>query len=143
MSHDEGDALAAACRDNPADAALRGVYADWLEEHGRPALAEYLRGRPERLRGLAVAAAEAYHRHVRPLYRSARGEVVYGRGGQEGRDGAAYAKAWHRRYGPARWLNAGVRIDADAAGLPAGLVLENYRGREVARLPVPAEGGPP
>ncbi len=44
---DEG--LLLAIWQNPGDAALRLIYADWLEEHGHPERAEYVRLRPENL----------------------------------------------------------------------------------------------
>jgi uncharacterized protein (TIGR02996 family) len=39
----EGDALLRAILDSPEDDAPRLVYADWLEEHGEPARAEFIR----------------------------------------------------------------------------------------------------
>jgi uncharacterized protein (TIGR02996 family) len=42
-------ALLDAMRDDPDDAILRLVYADWLEENGQPERAEFIRLRTERL----------------------------------------------------------------------------------------------
>ena len=37
------DALLQAVRENPGDGSLRLVYADWLEDHGQPERAEFIR----------------------------------------------------------------------------------------------------
>jgi len=86
----------------------------------------------------AVEAAKVYHSLVKKLYQSALGSIQYGLGGQVGEDWGVYSKKWHGRYGPARWRNAGVRIEGYARD--ANLILYNYRGTEVARLPFPAPG---
>src|SRR5688500_15526834 len=39
----EGDSVYRAVLDNPEDDAPRLVYADWLDEHGRPERAEFIR----------------------------------------------------------------------------------------------------
>jgi uncharacterized protein (TIGR02996 family) len=46
----EQDALLAAVLDAPDDDAPRLVYADWLEEHGQPERAEFIRAQVERAR---------------------------------------------------------------------------------------------
>jgi uncharacterized protein (TIGR02996 family) len=92
--------------------------------------AEYLR----RLRVRAMTMGETYHREVRALYRSKYAEVVYGRGGSEIEDRERYSKKWHRQYGPARCCCAGARLDSETA--PTCVILENFRGTEVARLPL-------
>src|SRR5262245_29077001 len=43
MSRESEDALLQAVIDNPDDDAVRLVYADWLEEHGQPARAAFIR----------------------------------------------------------------------------------------------------
>lgn len=43
VTHDDEHALLEALRRDPADDAMRAVYADWLEENGRRARAEFLR----------------------------------------------------------------------------------------------------
>lgn len=44
MSESIEPQLLAALRDAPADEATRGVYADWLEQHGYEPLARFVRG---------------------------------------------------------------------------------------------------
>lgn len=85
-------------------------------------------------RARAVALAEQYHREVARLYQSSRASVAYGRGGQEDTSREEYSKGWHNRYGPARWRNAGARLDDEAR--PTCVIIENYRGTEVVRLPL-------
>jgi hypothetical protein len=87
-----------------------------------------------RLRQLAVATGLRYHRTTRALYRSKHATVVYGRGGEEEVDWQTYSKTYHSRYGPARWCNAGARLDNEER--PTAVLLENWRGTEVARIPI-------
>jgi hypothetical protein len=91
----------------------------------------YLHLQNQRRQDFVVALGEAYHRRVQTLYQSERAQVVYGKGGQDAVDYDAYA----RSYGyPARWKNAGARIEGQAGAW--FVVLETYRGTEVARIPV-------
>jgi uncharacterized protein (TIGR02996 family) len=88
----------------------------------------------ERLHDLAVELGERYHRDVRSLYQSRYAGVAYGRGGQEEADRDRYSKTWHDRYGPARCRLAGARLDSEER--PTCVILESWRGTEVARLPL-------
>src|SRR5579885_1332261 len=63
MSPDE-QALLAAVAANPADDLPRLVYADWLEEHGRPTRAEFIRLQCETAR-LEAARDEVRPHHAR------------------------------------------------------------------------------
>lgn len=75
----------------------------------------------------AIEAAWAYHRNVKPLFRSKRGTILWGNGGQDGADWDAY-----NNNHPARWKNAGVWVSY-ATGEPVA-ILENYRGTRVAEI---------
>ncbi len=92
-----------------------------------------------KLRDKAVAIGKRYHETHAPLYQSKRGEVVYGRGGQVGYDGDAYSKAYNWRYGGASWKNAGARLDTED-GTPTCVIVENWRGTEIARVPLAPHG---
>lgn len=82
----------------------------------------------------AVAMGEDYHRRVKSLYQSKYACVLYGRGGREVIDRDRYSKGWHNSYGPARCRCAGARLDDEEN--PMCVILENWRGTEVARLPL-------
>lgn len=90
----------------------------------RPALSKKgtVRWPAEERRALCSWARSKYPRLVRSKYAS----VVWGRGGRWEDYGATF---WPRGSG---WHNAGVRIVAGE------VVVENYRRREVARLPLAA-----
>jgi uncharacterized protein (TIGR02996 family) len=84
----------------------------------------------ERWRRRALAAAWEYHRSEHPLFRSQRATIIYGRGGREEYDypyKGSY-KTWR-----ATWKNAGARLDSEDR--PTTVIIENSRGRVVARLP--------
>lgn len=66
------------------------------------------------------------------LYRSKYAKVVYGRGGQE--EISFHYKGSFKTWA-ARWRNAGARLDNETK--PTCVIVENYMGREVARLPLP------
>lgn len=89
----------------------------------------------KKLKKLAVLMGEQYHRTTARLYASKYGGVLYGRGGQEISDDSRYSKSWHRSYGNATCRCGGARLDSE--GDPRWVILENYRGTEVARLPLP------
>jgi uncharacterized protein (TIGR02996 family) len=86
----------------------------------------------DKMKGLAVKMAEDYHKSVRSLYRSSRASVAYGRGGQEQSE-YVYGGAWKGR--PARWQNAGARLDNEDR--PTHVIIENHLGNVVDRLPLP------
>lgn len=83
-----------------------------------------------RWKKLAMEQAVDYHRNVKPLYVSSRAWVEYGRGGNEHHE-YPYRGAYKSR--PAKWRNAGVRLDNEET--PAFVILENHLGNQVARLP--------
>jgi hypothetical protein len=85
----------------------------------------------------AVAIGIAYHLYEKPLYASKRASVVYGYGGQEGEDRDAYSKAYRSKFGGAKWRNAGARLDNEER--PTMVILENYLGMVVARVPFKLE----
>lgn len=92
----------------------------------------YLPGRIARLqeekrKAFALAVGEAYHSRIADLYKSARASVIYGKGGTDGVDNNAYAKSYGH---PARWKDAGARIEDGV------IILEDYKGKEVARVSV-------
>lgn len=89
------------------------------------------------LEDLAVAVGRAYHAHCVRLYQSKYASVLYGRGGQETSDRDRYSKGWHNSFGPATCCNGGARILTDENGKDVAIVLENHRGTEKARLPMP------
>lgn len=89
----------------------------------------------EKRKSLALSLALSYHKRVSALHQSKHASTEYGIGGRECTDWDLYSKAWHRRYGPANYRNSGARIVGYAQS--ARVVLENYRGTEVARLPLP------
>jgi len=160
------EAFEAAILTAPGDHTPRLVYADWLEEHDEPESAAYLRASVRRLiaraeeakrkakeareqkyqdarREVALAVGQAYHARIEDLYQSKRGEVVYGRGGQEVVDWDAYGKRGYRnpntgRKQPAKYRQAGARVVGYARS--GRVVLENHRGTEKARLPLPPQG---
>jgi hypothetical protein len=74
---------------------------------------------------VAVEIAQRFHRFVKRLYQSTKGEIRYGNGGHQN-------KTWRRRF-PTVWKDGGCWIDYDE-GL---LVLENHRGEVVSRLWLP------
>jgi hypothetical protein len=80
--------------------------------------------------------AEKYHVEVQALYRSRHAGICYGKGGQVIRDNESYSRGYHRRYGPVCCLAAGVRLDDEVN--PSCVIIENYRGKEIVRLPWPA-----
>jgi uncharacterized protein (TIGR02996 family) len=57
------DALLRAIIENPADDAPRLVYADWLDEHGDPARAEFIRLQVE-LAGIVLGTQAAFARYT-------------------------------------------------------------------------------
>lgn len=78
----------------------------------------------------AVKMGYAYHDDVKPLFKSKYATIDYGRGGLEEKSfpyKGSY-KSW-----AARWKNAGARLDNEDH--PKFVILENYLGNEVARLP--------
>lgn len=89
----------------------------------------------DKLKKQAISMGRQYHRTVKKLYTSSRADVVYGNGGKEGYDAEAYSKTYNRRYGGAKYKNAGARLDNEEK--PTCIILENFRGIEVARLPLP------
>jgi hypothetical protein len=82
----------------------------------------------------ATLIGEDYHEKVAPLYRSKYAEVLYGRGGQEMSSRERYSKKYHNRFGPATCLAGGARLDNEIN--PTCVILESYRGTEVARIPL-------
>lgn len=88
-----------------------------------------------KLKSLAVGMAERYHRGVKSLYRSSRACVEYGHGGREDTN-YCYRGAWKGT--PARWRNAGARLDNEVK--PTAVIIENHLGNVVATLPLPREG---
>ena len=72
----------------------------------------------------ALDYATSYHRQVQSLYRSQYSEVSYGRGGED-------EIRWSYRY-PTKYKKAGVRLDYGRKLL----VIENYRGKLVAEVPI-------
>lgn len=88
-----------------------------------------------KLKKLAVEMGQRYHQREARLYQSKRARVVYGKGGQEEYDPDAYSKSYRSKFGGARWRNAGARLDSETK--PTCVILENFRGTEVARLPLP------
>lgn len=88
----------------------------------------------KKLKSRALTVAWEYHRSTHPLFQSKYGTILYGKGGQETEDRERYSKGYHNSFGPARCLNGGVRLDSE--GKPTCFILENYRGTEVARLPL-------
>lgn len=112
----------------------------YSEEEGRRRyacfLAELVRagnaGHLPALRVVAVDIAWGYHSGEGRLFSSKHGAISWGRGGQEREDWNKYSKRYHRSHGPARWKNAGVRLDSETH--PTCIILENHRGKEVARI---------
>lgn len=76
MTADERGLLAAVC-ESPDDDVPRLVYADWLDEHGRPDRAEFVRLQI-RQRQLTGAAAGAATRRLKWLARLSEGWLVPG-----------------------------------------------------------------
>lgn len=103
----------------------RRRYACWLAEQVRAGHAEHLPA----LKDVADEIAWWYHRR-HALFHSSYGTIAWGRGGQEVEDWHKYSKAYHKTHGPARWKNAGVRLDSETQ--PTSIILENYRGKQVA-----------
>ena len=62
-------------RANPGDDTLRLVYADWLDDHGDPARAEFIRAGCE-LAGLGEGAAASLRERTRELLDKHRKEWV-------------------------------------------------------------------
>ncbi len=87
-----------------------------------------------KLKARAVQMGEYYHRNIKSLYQSKRAGVAYGKGGQEGEDRDAYSNGYRKKFGGATWQNAGARLDDEAR--PTCVIVENFRGTEVARLPL-------
>jgi hypothetical protein len=83
---------------------------------------------------MIMAMAESFHDHIKPLYRSCQAHIARGHGGREIEDWDVYSKAWHQNHGPARYRCGGVREENSV------IILENYLGNEVARLPFPPHG---
>ncbi len=147
--------LQAIVANDTTDLCARLIYADALEDAGdlelatahREAVAGLereqkvaaARARSAKLHGLVVALGERYHEAVHALYTSKRGAVTYGAGGVERLDWDAYGKRGYRNphtgaKQPAHWCDAGARLDDEVR--PTHVVLENSRGRVVARLPL-------
>jgi hypothetical protein len=84
-----------------------------------------------KLRFAAVAAGREYHRRVKKLYQSKRADVIYGPGGQDdsSRPYGGSFKGWK-----ASWKHAGARLNNEVK--PSFVILENFRGTEMARLPI-------
>jgi hypothetical protein len=72
---------------------------------------------------------------VGDLFTSQRAAVVYGLGGGEG---SSYPYKGSYKTWKAKWKNAGARVVGFARS--GRVVLENHRGTEVARLPLPPAG---
>jgi len=139
------DSLEPFTRTRKAKIAARAILAERRERVRDRELAEAARrGTPGRWaarllakrRQLAVEIGREYHRTVRSLYTSQYADVIYGHGGEVETDGERYSRGWHREHGPARHRNAGARLDDETR--PKYVILENFRGTEVARLPLPA-----
>lgn len=154
------DAFEVAIRERPNDPAPLLIYADWLEEQGEAEsaarernTAKWLVARLKReakaareqkyadaRRDIAVAVGNAYHVRIEDLYQSKRGEVVYGSGGKEIVDWDAYGKRGYcnphtGKKQPAKYRQAGARVIG--FGRSGRILLENHRGKEKARLPLP------
>jgi uncharacterized protein (TIGR02996 family) len=150
LSEDER-AFLRALSDNPMDKAIANAYADWLTEHGDDMSASVIKDPSQhgpwkaievaerrlidQYGPIAVAAGEHYHDHVQSLHTAKMAKVVYGRGGKDDQSWSVYSKGWHRNHGPAKWKNSGARFDNLTD--PKEIILENNRGREVARIPYP------
>ena len=87
--------------------------------------------REEGLRRFAVSVGRAYHKRITSLYQSTRADVVYGPGGEKESVNTIYRGAYKGWY--ANWQHAGARIEGEI------LVIENYRGTEKARIPLPSD----
>jgi hypothetical protein len=110
--------------DTAADTLIGQPTADLLTRRGLP--------RHNRT-ALATAIGEAYHRNISPLYRSQRGGVDYGPGGNE-------CKTWpykgtQKRF-PAVWHNAGARWATEHNKRPV-LVLSDSKNNLVATIQLP------
>lgn len=111
----------------------------YSEEEGRRRyacfLAELVRagnaGHLPALKQVAEDIAWWYHGRHR-LFASSHAAIVWGGGGQDGESREVYSKYYHRTYGPAKWKNAGVRLDSEAQ--PTCIILENHLGKEEARI---------
>ncbi len=82
----------------------------------------------------AKELAEKLHAQT-PLYRSKYAEIVWGEGGEEDWSWEIYSTRYHY---PARWRNAGYRMEYPQGDkLPGICIIEDYLGRERYRGPLP------
>lgn len=92
---------------------------------GRPGGANI---RERQAKEIALAVGAAFDERIAALVAAADGIVVYGPGGLAGLSWDKYSKGWHRSHGPARWNNAGARIES------GDVIVENFRGTEKFRV---------
>ena len=146
-------ALAEALAANHDADTIRLVLADCLAEEGdlegekrqREIVANHVKEAREAKyaatrRDLAVTVGKAFHMRIADLVVSKRGDVIYGRGGDEVVDWDAYGKRGYvnphtGNRKPAVYRQGGTRVIG--FGRSGRIVLENSRGNEVARLPMP------
>lgn len=108
---------------------LRRRVARKQAEHSQCAVSDIREQLDGLRRRAAVLVAEQLHaERLGRLYTSRHGRVLEGRGGCE-QEIDIYSKSYSRRYGGLTIHHAGARLSGGE------IVVENHRGREVARLP--------